>query len=280
MSQKSFLTFTDPQGLLMAGGDYGDTSANMGTVAYTEAVRQRPKFTSWEFNKLFWHGMYIFARCPEALGASNEWCKNEKNWSRDQMLPWIRACGLAKVHRWPLFKYCIRRLCLFAFNTNVNHEWPATTKKLPDFMGLQGIADWVRAWRAWPLYPLLVILDLEVLASTALIKLGYAIGWANGSLARRFVQSQKRVHGNPPHMQMVLTSAHIGPFKVYTHDQRNHMLAIDFHTRVMPTPISLLAKLIYGTTIPNEAMLSFWGVPADEPPINELLAPLFAPKKP
>lgn len=182
----------------------------------------------------------------------DKWYSDLDRLSRDQFLPILAALGLVqhkeKLNR--LFKAHLKRGLLFAWNTRKNfvykdkaeHELKSTPDvphnykwKLPDLTGPEVWAAWIRAYRCKLLYPLLLILDLENLV---------------GSVKRRMQGMQ----GDDIQM--------------------NHVVMTDFATRVMPTPVSLLSRFIYGKKCARWALNNKWGRLEDEPPVNQYLVPL------
>lgn len=113
-------------------------------------------------------GLYI--RHPNRYQSDFGWASYcEGNWngveSRDQMTG--KLCFLAKAQArralWRTFKQHVKRFLLFANNTIHNGANPKTAKwKLPDLTGPDVWALYIRGFRAWWCYPLLLIFDLHL----------------------------------------------------------------------------------------------------------------------
>lgn len=138
--------------------------------------------------------------------------------SRDQSVPNVAAMGF--VSRPQLDKFFLRHLkfsaLLFTNNTRKNWAWPPGDPrydakkykwKLPDLTFGSFHALYIRAYRNWALYPLLLILDLDLLGG-AIAKLFYAKDPTNN-------------------------------------DDLNHLICQYQSELSMPTPWSKLAKWIY-----------------------------------
>lgn len=97
-----------------------------------------------------------------------KWYSNPDTLSRDQMTPLLVLLGLTKdVPRLKrLFWSHLKRGLLFAWNTRMNGAAPGTPKyawKFPDITGPEIWATWIRSFRLYPLYPLLVAFDVQTL---------------------------------------------------------------------------------------------------------------------
>jgi hypothetical protein len=105
---------------------------------------------------------------------------------------------------------------------------------MPDITGPEIWASWIRAFRFWPLYPLLVVFDIQTLI---------------GAIQDRYFPS--------------------------TTIQMNQVLMTDYSTRIMPTPISLLARKVYGKDEPISALNKEYGDANPlNPPVNQYLVPI------
>lgn len=150
----------------------------------------------------------------------NKWYSNPDTLSRDQLTPLLALIGLLKIktRRWNLFKQHIKRLLLFAWNTRkngqINPPW-----KVPDLCGPDIWGMWIRAFRFWPLYPVLLVSDFQTLI---------------GSFIYRLKLSSNTI-------------------------QMNHIIVVDYSNRIMPTPLSYLSKIVYGKEIPKAALQASWG---------------------
>ena len=148
-------------------GDGGDSCATAGNLLVTE-----------EFPRMMPVGMYLYGTEPVRHPDRNKWYGRPGRFSRDQLVAML--CGLAMSHnpwaRKELFKMHFKRGFVLAWNRIRNHvyEDPAEhlakstpdvlwnpRPKMPDICGPEVWALWIRVWRAWPLYPLLLVLDLE-----------------------------------------------------------------------------------------------------------------------
>lgn len=147
--------------------------------------------------------------------------------SRDQAIPLVLCMGIYKQYR-KLWGFTVAWLCRLMWMTNIrrngmyptkelHHRFGASNKhwnfkpKLPDFAPqLLGLI--IRSFYPYslPLYPVLLITDLELLV--------------DGSLKVLF-QSKMR--------------------KMLNGDQQNHVLCLIQAQYIMPTPVSALARWIY-----------------------------------
>lgn len=143
--------------------------------------------------------------------------------SRDQCVPNVVAMGYCSTeaarnpstHLWSFFKAHLKRALLFTTNTRNNWAWPPGDPrynaddyrwKLPDITFGSFHALYIRAFRNKWLYPLLLILDLDLLGS---------------SILKAFIKDPTQ------------------------NDDLNHLMC-QYQAEVsMPTPWSKLAKWIY-----------------------------------
>ena len=195
----------------------------------------------------------VFKRHPN----TSRWYGQCDRMSRDQITPNIVAWGLMgpKGRGRELLNRTLwsnmKRLMLFTTNTKGNSDnYPKDSWKLPDFTGPHVWAMYIRAYRAWALYPLLMVLDIENLASNIIKHFSY--------------------FKNPNNS-----------------DDLNNIAYLLQARESMPTPISWLSRMIYNfrpKTNPTRAgYLSEYGpqtaldhyfAPEHEgPPINELYRP-------
>lgn len=133
--------------------------------------------------------------------------------SRDQATSNVPAMGF--LHRsalksfiWAHLKY---RGLLFLTNTRVNGSYPGDANyawKLPDVTVMSFHGMYVRAFKAWPLYPLLWLTDLEILVNSIIKVVSYA--------------------NNP-----------------YNNDDLSHLMVLYQSELSMPTLWSKMAKWIY-----------------------------------
>jgi hypothetical protein len=246
--------------------DGGDTCANEFTLLY--ARYYKIKFLMADERVAIDHKLRAVYDKPSGLYVRhpdpNCWYSDINRFSRDQMRPLLYFLGLPikhlgmKAHRRNLFKQHLKHLLLFTWNSkrnfqyetpeehalkstpDVKHNWAS---KMADFTGPETWATWVRVLRCRALWPALLVLDTQILIT---------------SIAKQFQFAAYK----------------LGWVKKFKHDQRNHALGVHFANLVMPTPISWLAKLIYGKTLPQTAFKSFWSHPS-EPPIDMYIGKLY-----
>lgn len=264
--QKNLKDYVDEWGLVCTKPapqifDGGDTCANEFTLLYIKhskagAVNEESRIAiDHKLKCIFDKPSKLYVRHPDP----KMWYSDVNRFSRDQMRPLLYFLGLQikhmgiKAHRRNLFKQHLKHLLLFTWNTkrnfqyespeehalkstkDVKHNWRS---KLPDFTGPEVWATWIRVLRLRVLWPLLLVLDLELLLSSCVKQMMFRL---------------------------------LGQLK---HDQRNHALGVHFANSNMPTPVSWLAKLIYGKKLPLAAFKSFWSHPS-EPPIDLYISKLY-----
>lgn len=199
------------------------------------------------------YGRYV--RHPDPL----KWYSNIDTFSKDQLIPLLCLLGIRGTRpaiRRIILKH-LERLFLFSWNTRENGAvstntpvmtWyqrigyifglynpgiPCFNWKIPDITLIDIFGLYVRGLDLYILYPLLFLCDIPTLISSTLYR-------------------------------YKLSSSTI---------QMNQILSIDFSNRVMPTPISWLAKKIYGKTIPEAALIASWGQDW-QPPVDVYLTNL------
>lgn len=95
------------------------------------------------------------------------WYSNPDTLSRDQLTPLLCLLGLLKSKRRnDLFIEHLKHGLFFAWNVRMNAALPNTSDyawKIPDLTGPEIWACWIRAYRFWPLYPLLMFFDIQTL---------------------------------------------------------------------------------------------------------------------
>lgn len=107
-----------------------------------------------------------FVRHPD----TSKWYSQTNRMSRDQSYPYIIALALAGRFK-DLFHFFIRHALhgfLFTWNTYPNYVMPGEAgykKKLPDLTLFEFFNIYIRGFRLFPLYPLLLLGDLEMLIS-------------------------------------------------------------------------------------------------------------------
>ena len=236
--------------------DGGDSCAHGMAIMYGCAVTKTtpPLNPDTYISKLESSDKGRYRRHPD----QTKWYSNTNTLSRDQLTPLLCYMGLVKhPGRVALFLRHLLKCLLLTWNTRENGatsangylSWPANLKfffginipanptysmKLPDLTGPEIWACWIRAFRLWPLYPLLMIFDIQTLI---------------GCIQNRYFPS--------------------------TNIQMNNVITTDFSTRIMPTPTSLLARKIYGKSVPINALNANWGDPTPmNPPVNQYLNPV------
>lgn len=234
--------FIDSHGLVVHGtGDGGDTLANQCTLYYVNAATGMPlppRTLEPAFISLFFvNGIPV--RHPWAPFG---WENTTNRTSRDQIIPLLcYMCTTDSIRPKngfiSFFKAYLAHLCLFAWNTLGNGPG-AVIHKVPDVLGPQVLALWVRYWRAWFLYPVLCVLDLYTLINVLLNLYQFRKGTADP-------------------------------------DQRNLGLVAHCNVEIMPTPISMISKALYGCKLPAWSANKFWASDANEPPIDTYWLKLF-----
>lgn len=159
-----------------------------------------------------------------------KWYSQTSTFSRDQLIPLICYLGIAGYTDFliRLFIAHLKRGLLFAWNTTQDNQWvdkPGYTWKFPDLTGPDIWALWIRAFNAWYLYPLLIILDLYTLIGMLFYRLSL----------------------------------------IQTTLQMNCILEIDFSNQKLMTPISWLTKKIYGKSMPIAALEETFGPEMNPP---------------
>jgi len=107
-----------------------------------------------------------FVRHPD----SSKWYSRTDRMSRDQSFPYVIALALL-ANFGMLFHFFIRHalhLFLFTWNYYPNYVMPGDTdykRKMPDITLFEFFNVYIRGFRLYPLYPLLLIGDLEMLGS-------------------------------------------------------------------------------------------------------------------
>lgn len=167
------------------------------------------------------------------------WYSNPATFSRDQLIPLICLLGyVGHTHRLTrLFVAHLKLLLMFAWNTLPNGPTPYTQWKLPDLCGPDILGLYIRAFDWKLLYPLLFICDIPTLIGAIIYRLDL----------------------NSSTLQM------------------NQVIVTDFSTQVMSTPVSWLAKKIYGKATPIAALNASWG-PGWQPPVDTYLIPMINEK--
>lgn len=256
---KTIKEYTDSFGLLGAGVpsfDGGDTCAQEFTVAYCKSICFPERNITAEYDSKMTQMMDASTKKYVRHPDQTKWYSNPENLSRDQMTPLLAAMIADpnhRTHRNNLFWQHLKRGFLFAFNTRQNYQYPTQAEqlekdpsrpwdyswKMPDPTFMEIWAMWIRAFRAWPLYPLLLIFDLQTLGA-CLFRYG----------------------------QTIATAA--GPDR----DNRNTILPTHISKTFMPTPWGFLAWWILKKTPLELELREFFGDRPDMPPVGEYLQKL------
>lgn len=256
--QKNITDYFDNWGLIVIldTKDGGDTCANEFTVMYCSIMSDiEPDRPLYKLEQLFSGQVPI--RHPD----KTKWYSEEQRTSRDQLRPLLYFLSVyrgaaAAYYRSKIVKACVKNYFLFAWNKYPNgYAWHSDLpKRKVDFLGPEIWATFIRMYRLWFLWPLLCIFDIATLLSSLHKQLCF-FAYNNAYWGR-------------PQLW----------FKIglkYDPDQRNHALGSHFASKVLPTPISLINKVIYGTKLPRESFRLFWKIKPTEPPIDEYLKLLY-----
>lgn len=106
------------------------------------------------------------------------WGGQSDRFSRDQSIPNVIAMGI--LNRPKLKKFMInhlKRALMFTTNTRNNWAQPGTPDyawKLPDLTMLGFWSLYIRAFRCWALYPLLLVFDLDFVVGSIIKVLSYS----------------------------------------------------------------------------------------------------------
>jgi hypothetical protein len=213
--------------------DGGDSCAHGCAILYGNYIVSTPPNIPQINLNAYTHNLdrpHGYVRHPDPT----KWYSNPKTFSRDQLTPLLCLLGLVhSIRLFDLFVEHLKRGLCFAWNTQQDNNIPGW--KLPDVTGPDIWGAWIRAFRIYPLWPLLLVFDIPTLVGSMIYRTG-------------------------------LSSSTI---------QMNQVLMTDFSTRVMPTPTSWLAKKIYGKTTPINALNQNWGDATPfNPPVNQYLVPV------
>lgn len=180
--------YFDPYGLIvqLTGRDGGDSCQRMGMFYYALARLGEPYANAYSHSlDLLEHPDKpgIYRRHPDP----SMWYSDWDRFSRDQATPLVICMGELnfKSRLWDFFKGHVKRWG-FMTNTRKNGVWKDEKEhqvkaapwkdwdykwKVPDLCGPEFFGLYIRAFKWWWLYPLLLICDLETFA---------------GSISRRF----------------------------------------------------------------------------------------------
>ncbi len=178
----------DSHGLIVqADGDGGDTAQRIGMVffRYHDAQAFERALDQLEVAP----GIYV--RHPYQPGFRSD----PNRFSRDQQRPIIMALGMYDMHD-RLGRMALAHLLRFGKYQN------------KDYLGPSHLGEYLRAFKAWPLYPVLFFTDVGLLVSSVDIAV------------------RARLDGDNV-------------------DDNNHLMALIQSKQVMPTPLSWLASRIY-----------------------------------
>lgn len=176
-----------------------------------------------------------FCRHPDTI----KWYSNPDTLSRDQLTPLLLNLGLTSGHPRlkSLFFAHMRRGFLFAWNTRMNGAYPGQPTYAWKLPDLTGPEIWACWIRAMDAWYLYPLLCL------------FDVQTLISSVQRRYFATDNI--------------------------QMNQVLITDFSTRRLPTPVSLLAREIYGKKVGRGALTTMWGDPMpNNPPVNQYLIPL------
>lgn len=153
-----------------SGIDGGDSSHKMSHLAIALYLNKMDADAVTSLAVIHKHGL---VRHPDP----DKWYSNPLTFSRDQFSPRVMAAsflGLVTAGK-QYFKAHLKHLLLFAWNIWPSWNEPGpfakygTNYKLPDITLFENWGFYIRLFRFWPLYPLLLISDLETVIN-AIIK--------------------------------------------------------------------------------------------------------------
>jgi hypothetical protein len=243
---KNLNDYVDTYGLITSGPpgfDGGDTSSRNGTYAYcNQLTAPNPTYNKTFLDKIMDPTTKLYRRHPDP----NKWYSNVETYSRDQFIPvlcLLIADQTQTEHRRNLFLKHLMHAFLFAWNVRENNVYPTPAEtlakggdasnsyawKVPDPCGPQIWSLWIRAFRFWLFYPLLIFFDLETLI---------------GNMVRYFQGSNADI------------------------DNQNDILASHASVHFMPTPTSLLAFWILKKCPLQDELTQFFTDRPDQPPIE------------
>lgn len=175
---------TDKLGLpLTDGGDGGDSAAIAGNLLVTG--HQVPI------------QYYLMNEEPVRHPDQNKWYGRPGRFSRDQLVAMLCGMAIDQRNEWAretLFKMHRKKWFVLAWNKIRNHVYETEEEhrvkstpdvawnpapKFPDICGPEVWALWIRVMRAWWLYPLLFLFDLESLLGSI-----HWAAWRKDNVAR------------------------------------------------------------------------------------------------
>jgi hypothetical protein len=236
---KKLSDYIDSYGMIVTTDTYdgGDSCAHGCAILYAAAVTGTPSLNPWQYVSNLEKSPGLYVRHPDPA----KWYSRTNTFSRDQMTPLLALLGLLKDKKrlWQIFVRHLYHVLLFSWNTRRNDSYPdehtgvSYAWKIPDLTIMDTWGVYIRGFRLWPLYPLLLICDLPTLVGSLI----YRMKWSDSTI------------------------------------QMNHIVMVDFANRIMATPVSWIAKKIYGKEIPKAALIASWGV-WWQPPVDEYLTRL------
>lgn len=165
--------YVDKFGLIVQdvnGNTYGDGGDSANKTSHLEIalfLKQEPSHKSFEVLKDVQKAT-PFIRHPDP----SKWYSETNRFSRDQATPYLIALALNKDYKMLSHFFFRHMMHGFLFMWNTVPNWVPSIgakKKLPDFTFAEFFNVYIRGFRLYPLYPLLLLGDLEMLGG-AIIK--------------------------------------------------------------------------------------------------------------
>jgi hypothetical protein len=159
-------------------GDGGDSCHKTSHLEIALTLMHEPPHPSFEKLKDVQKAT-PFVRHPDP----SKWYSETNRFSRDQATPYVIALALNKSYKM-LFHFFIRHMLhgfLFTWNTVPN--WISSIgakKKMPDITFAEFFNIYIRGFRLYPLYPMLLLGDLEMLGGVIIKRFDEDIDVANG----------------------------------------------------------------------------------------------------
>lgn len=164
----------------MPGNDEGDSSNREGSFALViRELYDLGRISEEDYNVLRMRYRDVLRNLKCGHGGirrgidTSEWTGQNDVMSRDQWIPNVIACGSLGLDDLSYFflGHLLRGL-LFTTNTCPNEYMtgqPGGEWKLPDLTVLSSWGLYIRAYKAWLLYPFLIIFDIEILVNSCII---------------------------------------------------------------------------------------------------------------
>lgn len=169
----------DSNGLIANnGGDEGDSSQREGSFAICiRELYDQGKVSLADYLLLrqrYWQNLLKLQCGSGSLrrGLGSQWWSQDCVMSRDQWTPNAIAVGSMDLNEnlWWMIKGHLKRGLCFATNTCPDEVMASKSNwKLPDLTVLSSWGYYIRSLRAYPLWPALLITDLELLANSIII---------------------------------------------------------------------------------------------------------------